>query len=313
MTDRLPHLTHQLIKHSTNRRLTDCPYLYLYLHNLRYSHSLPRWLSHRPTDYPTNQLRLPDLNDLHRSTHKSICHPIDQKSELHRPRPGQPADWPTDRWKDQPADWPSYRPTDRLDCVTWVIYTKSTTTDQPSIQLSIWRPSDWPTIVIIGCVTWVISFYPIDQLSDLPSDWPIIFVCDPSDPHWLKRRLAHLQTDHPVRLTSYWLTDRPTKWPSNPLADHHFGSGVCDLSDLQKAQFLSDLIFSYLPRHRLSIEGLHKKTEERPQTSRRARSLSPRRHHLGSPPATPDRQLKPTNGRYNVNVVSDLKRAFRWP
>ncbi|XP_019746086.1 stAR-related lipid transfer protein 9 isoform X2 [Hippocampus comes] len=50
-------------------------------------------------------------------------------------------------------------------------------------------------------------------------------------------------------------------------------------------------------RHRLSIEGLHKKTEERPQTSRRARSLSPRRHHLGSPPATPDRQLKPTNGR----------------
>ncbi|XP_051941419.1 stAR-related lipid transfer protein 9 [Hippocampus zosterae] len=50
-------------------------------------------------------------------------------------------------------------------------------------------------------------------------------------------------------------------------------------------------------RHRLSIEGLHKKTDERPQTSRRARSLSPRRHHLGSPPAPPDRQLKPPNGR----------------
>ncbi|XP_061651338.1 stAR-related lipid transfer protein 9 isoform X2 [Phyllopteryx taeniolatus] len=59
----------------------------------------------------------------------------------------------------------------------------------------------------------------------------------------------------------------------------------CATSNLGKQQ-LHD-------RHRLSIEGLREKAEEEPKTGPRARSLSPCTRHLGSPPATPGRRLKP--------------------
>ncbi|XP_077418552.1 uncharacterized protein stard9 [Vanacampus margaritifer] len=50
-----------------------------------------------------------------------------------------------------------------------------------------------------------------------------------------------------------------------------------------------------------SIEGLHEKMEDRPQTNRRARSLSPRGHHPTSPPAAPGQQLKP-----EISGIRDL-------
>ncbi|XP_037096953.1 stAR-related lipid transfer protein 9 isoform X3 [Syngnathus acus] len=55
-------------------------------------------------------------------------------------------------------------------------------------------------------------------------------------------------------------------------------------------------------RHRLSIEGLHEKTEDHSQTSRRARSLSPSRHR---PPTAPGPQLKPENSRIRELASGD--------
>ncbi|XP_077587709.1 uncharacterized protein stard9 [Stigmatopora nigra] len=57
--------------------------------------------------------------------------------------------------------------------------------------------------------------------------------------------------------------------------------------------------------HHLSFEGFRESSIERPQTSRRARSLSPSRRHSGSPPATPDRQSKPDFTKTRVPMGSD--------